>query len=83
MMPASLTETHRILRGKAQWLNGKTGWFTGHEEKVLVNRLLRDDTSKGTMHYRQHVDLRGIWAALSNVDLWPLYLVRQACTISR
>lgn len=83
MMPASLTETGRILGGKAHWLNGKNGWWTEHEEKVLVNRLLRDDTSKGTMHNRQHVNLRGIWAAVTNVDLWPLYLVWSPLARSR
>lgn len=77
MMPASITETHKILRGNAQWLHGKNGWWTEHEEKVLVNRLLRDDTSKGTMHNRQHVDTRGIWAAIKDIDLWPLYAVSQ------
>jgi len=75
MMPASITETHKILKGKATWLNGKAGWFTEDEEKILVNRLLRDDPSKGDMNNRQHVDLRGIWAALRDFDLWPLYIL--------
>lgn len=38
-LPASPTETN--------------GWFTAHEEKIMVNRILRDDPSKGDMHNRQ------------------------------
>lgn len=74
-MPASVTETHRILRGKLSWLYGKTGWFTEREEKILVNRILRDDPSKGDMNNRQAVDLKGIWRAVTDVDLWPTYFV--------
>lgn len=75
LMPASITETHKIARGKATWLHGKTGWFTEREEKILVNRILRDDPSKGNMHNRQHIDVKGIWRAVKDYDLWPLYLV--------
>jgi hypothetical protein len=75
LMPASITETQKILRGKASWLHGKSGWFTEREEKILVNRILRDDPSKGDMNNRQHVDLKGIWGALKDINLWPLYIV--------
>lgn len=75
-MPASVTQTSQILRGKAQWLHGKTGWFTPREEGILVNRILRDDPSKGDMNNRQHVDLKGLWNALKDIDLWPIYIVR-------
>jgi hypothetical protein len=75
LMPASITETHKILHGKASWLHGKSGWFTEREEKILVNRILRDDPSKGDMNNRQHVDLKGIWSALKDINLWPLYIV--------
>lgn len=40
-MPPSPTQT-------ASFFRGKDGWFTEHEEKILVNRVLRDDPSKGT-----------------------------------
>lgn len=75
LMPASITETHKILHGKASWLHGKSGWFTEREEKILGNRILRDDPSKGDMNNRQHVDLKGIWSALKDINLWPLYIV--------
>jgi hypothetical protein len=34
------------------WFRGKNGWFDEHEEKILVNRILRDDPSKGDMNNR-------------------------------
>jgi MFS family permease len=79
VMPASITETSNILRGKASWLNGKNGWFTPREEGILVNRILRDDPTKGDMNNRQHVDLKGLWKALKDVDLWPIYTVSFVC----
>lgn len=57
------------------WFRGKNGWFTEHEEKILVNRLLRDDPSKGDMHNRQAVNLSRLWKAFKDYDLWPLYIV--------
>lgn len=44
-LPPSPTQTASKLRGK-------DGWFTVHEEKIMVNRVLRDDPSKGDMHNR-------------------------------
>lgn len=34
------------------WFRGKDGWFTEREESIMVNRLLRDDPSKGDMNNR-------------------------------
>jgi biotin-(acetyl-CoA carboxylase) ligase len=42
MMPASQRQT--AGRGR-----GKNGWFTEYEEKIMVDRLLRYDPSKGDM----------------------------------
>jgi hypothetical protein len=68
LMPASICQT-------AGWLRGKKSWLSEREEKILVNRLLRDDPSKGDMSNRQAVDLRRLWSAVKDFDLWPLYLV--------
>ena len=71
MMPASPAQTAGRFRGGRH----SPGWFTEHEEKILVNRLLRDDPSKGDMHNRQAVNLPLLWKALKDYDLWPLYLL--------
>ncbi|KAL4981426.1 major facilitator superfamily domain-containing protein [Aspergillus falconensis] len=67
-MPPSPTQTKGILRGK-------DGWFSEHEEKILVNRIIRDDPGKGSMHNRQAVTLRMLWKALCDHDMWPIYLL--------
>ncbi|KKK23112.1 hypothetical protein ARAM_004581 [Aspergillus rambellii] len=67
-MPASPTQT----KG---WLRGKDGWFSEREEKILVNRVIRDDPSKGTMHNRQAVTPGMLWDALWDYDMWPIYLL--------
>ncbi|CBF83667.1 hypothetical protein AN2959.2 [Aspergillus nidulans FGSC A4] len=67
-MPPSPTQTKGILRGK-------DGWFSEREEKILVNRIIRDDPSKGTMHNRQAVTPKMLWKALWDYDMWPIYLL--------
>jgi MFS family permease len=71
VMPASVTEPARLFRRS----DGSNKWWTAEEEAILVNRVLRDDPTKGDMNNRQHVDLKGIWAALTTFDLWPVYLL--------
>ncbi|KAK4494268.1 hypothetical protein PRZ48_014566 [Zasmidium cellare] len=68
LMPPSITQTKN-------WIRGKKGWFTEREEKILVNRLLRDSPDKGDMNNRQAVNLSRLWSAVKDFDLWPLYLV--------
>lgn len=67
-LPPSPTQT-------ASWFRGKNGWFSEHEEKIMVNRILRDDPSKGGMHNRQGLTLGLLWEALCDYDLWPIYLL--------
>jgi len=66
-MVASPTQT------KSWW--NKKGWFNEREETIMVNRILRDDSSKGDMHNRQAVDLPLLWKSLKDFDLWPLYII--------
>ena len=67
-MPASPTQTKGGFRGK-------NGWFSEHEEKIMVNRVLRDDPSKGTMHNRQAITPKLFWETLCDYDMWPIYLL--------
>jgi hypothetical protein len=71
-MPPGATQTKH-------WFRGKNGWFNEHEEKILVNRVLRDDPSKGDMNNRQAVGLRQLWKVCSDWEQWPLYLIGLTC----
>lgn len=67
-MPASPTQTASRFRGR-------NGWFNEQEEKIMVNRVLRDDPSKGSMHNRQAVTPKLLWQALKDYDMWIIYLL--------
>ncbi|KUJ20100.1 MFS general substrate transporter [Mollisia scopiformis] len=67
MMPASAVQTKTWFRPK--------GWFSEREVKIVVNRVLRDDPSKGDMHNRQAITPRRLWNAAKDFDLWPLYAI--------
>ncbi|KUL89722.1 hypothetical protein ZTR_00602 [Talaromyces verruculosus] len=56
------------------WWN-PNGFFTEREEKIIVNRVLRDDPSKGDMHNRQALSLKMLWQSLKDYDLWPIYII--------
>ena len=56
------------------WWNPK-GYYTEREEKIIVNRVLRDDPSKGDMHNRQGMSLKMLWQSLTDYDLWPVYAI--------
>ncbi|KAF3923188.1 hypothetical protein ABW20_dc0109463 [Dactylellina cionopaga] len=67
-LPPSPTQT-------ASWFRGKDGWFNEREEKIMVNRILRDDPGKGSMHNRQALSLRLLWESFTDYDMWPIYLM--------
>lgn len=41
----------------------------------MVNRVLREDSSKSSMHNRQPITPRLLWESISDYDLWPVYLL--------
>ncbi|KAL6819940.1 major facilitator superfamily domain-containing protein [Trichoderma camerunense] len=67
MMPASAVQTKTWFRPK--------GWFTDREVAIVVNRVLRDDPSKGDMHNRKAITPKRLWETLKDFDLWPLYIL--------
>lgn len=67
-MPPSPTQTAGLFRGK-------NGWFSEREEKIMVNRVIRDDPSKGDMHNRQGLSPISLFKSLSDYDMWPIYLL--------
>ncbi|KAF2400474.1 MFS general substrate transporter [Trichodelitschia bisporula] len=67
-LPPSPCQTASVFRGKK-------GWFTEREEKIMVNRVLRDDPSKGDMHNRQAISFRMFWDGLMDWHMWPIYLI--------
>jgi hypothetical protein len=68
LMPPGATQTKH-------WFRGKNGWFNDHEEHILVNRILRDDPSKGDMNNREAVSPSQLWKAICDWEQWPLYLI--------
>lgn len=66
MVPSAL-QTKNRFRPK--------GWFTEREEKIVVNRVLRNDPSKGDMHNRQYLTFKMIKDSLLDYDLWPIYAI--------
>lgn len=67
-LPPSPTQTASKFRGK-------DGWFNEHEEKIMVNRILRDDPSKGDMHNRQGLSPSMLWECIKDYHMWPIYFI--------
>ena len=51
------------------------GYFTEREEKIITNKVIRDDPSKADMHNRQAITPKMLWESLKDYDLWPIYAI--------
>lgn len=67
-LPPSPTQTRGRFRGK-------DGWFSDREEYIMVNRIIRDDPSKGDMHNRQALSPKMLFYSFLDYDMWPIYLL--------
>jgi hypothetical protein len=45
------------------------GWFTEREEVIMVNRIIRDDPTKGGMHNRQALSFRMLLRSFTDWDV--------------
>lgn len=68
LMPSSPTST-------SGWLRGSHGWFSSREETIMVNRVIREDPSKSSMHNREPLTPKLLWQSIKDFDLWPLYIL--------
>lgn len=59
----------------ASKFRGKNGWFSEREEKIMANRILRDDPSKGDMHNRQGLSFTAFYMCITDYHMWPIYLI--------
>ncbi|CAH2350777.1 uncharacterized transporter [[Candida] railenensis] len=69
MMVPSIVHTRTLFTPR--------GWFNGNERelKIAVNRILRDDPTKGDMNNRQSISLAATLQSLLDYDLWPVYCI--------
>ncbi|RHZ54231.1 putative MFS transporter [Aspergillus thermomutatus] len=66
-LPHSPTNTKSVLYPRS--------WYTEREEVIMINRLLRDDPSKGLTHINDSATLADILNAWSDKSMWGLYLI--------
>ncbi|PLB44520.1 MFS transporter [Aspergillus steynii IBT 23096] len=66
-LPSSPTNTKSAIYPKP--------WYTEREETIMINRLLRDDPSKGLTHINEAATLKDVLNAWSDKSMWGLYLV--------
>jgi len=66
-LPQSPVDTKSFLRQKP--------WYSEREQKIMINRLLRDDPAKGLTGIKEPAHLSDIWAAWTDKSMWGLYFM--------
>ncbi|KAL5341424.1 major facilitator superfamily domain-containing protein [Aspergillus crustosus] len=66
-LPSSPTNTKSLLWPKA--------WYSEREEVIMINRLLRDDPSKGLTNLHEWATFRDVTNAWKDKSMWGLYLI--------
>ncbi len=85
-LPPSPTQTASYFRGKNGWFNEREEKISKCYQNLyhplffsywitVVNRILRDDPSKGDMHNRQALSPKMLWETLQDFHMWPIYLI--------
>ncbi|KEF56225.1 uncharacterized protein A1O9_07806 [Exophiala aquamarina CBS 119918] len=50
-------------------------WYTEHEEKIMINCLLRDDPAKGITAIKEPATWKDVKAAWADNSMWGMYLL--------
>ncbi|KAB8071673.1 MFS transporter [Aspergillus leporis] len=66
-LPSSPTNTKSVLCPKP--------WYSERQEVIMINRLLRDDPSKGLTHIHERATLQDVLHAWGDKSMWGLYIV--------
>lgn len=74
LMPSSAVATKTWFR--------PNGWFDDREVGIVVNRVLRDDPTKGDMHNREGITPKSLLKSLSDYDMWPVSTFKRPPTVS-
>ncbi|KAL4891568.1 MFS transporter [Aspergillus ambiguus] len=66
-LPSSPTQTRSVLCPRQ--------WYTERQEVIMINRLLRDDPSKGLTHINESATLQDVLNAWNDKSMWGLYFI--------
>ncbi|KAK6812497.1 hypothetical protein RU639_011745 [Aspergillus parasiticus] len=66
-LPSSPTNTKSVLVPRP--------WYTERQEVIMINRLLRDDPSKGLTNIHESATLSDVLRAWGDKSMWGLYLI--------